>query len=187
MCSHLYRKRQTRKDRKTNISNWMERLFIFCALWFWHSIDILSHPNIFLSLTLWNEVKRVVPIFVAKQIQIEMFDLKSFIPPAVFDPINLDPNSLSKSSCKSAEFNLNLFFLTQSKLNPKCSLFSSKGSWTRAPIKQMRFQSSCRCWNCCVFYVLLAPEDTLLLLTKEYDLNQVQRLMMIVVGVLSSP
>ena len=173
MCSHLYRKRQKRKDRKTNISNWMERLFIFCALWFWHSIDILSHPNIFLSLTLWNEVKRVVPIFVAKQIQNEIFDLKSFIPPAVFDPINLDPNSLSISSYKSAEVNLNLFFLTQSKQNPKSSLFSSKESWARAPIKQMRFSKllpvldllsfftfswflkiRCRCWLKSIIYLI---------------------------------
>ena len=45
MCSHIYKKRQKRKDRKTSISNWTERLFIFRAPWFWHSIDILSYPN----------------------------------------------------------------------------------------------------------------------------------------------
>ena len=79
--------------------------------------------------------ERAVPIFVAKQIQIEIFDLKSFIPPAVFDPINLDPNSLSISSCKSTEVNLNFFHNTIKSKSKVQLVHLSKESWARAPIK----------------------------------------------------
>ena len=86
------RKLKDKKDRNTCIVDWIEISLFFFAL------DIRSYPNLF--LVFHHEIKRIVPIFVAKSFQIETFDLKSLIRPAVFDPITSNPNQVS--------FNINL-------------------------------------------------------------------------------
>ena len=124
MCSHIHDKRQ--KWQKYMHSSLKGIIIIFlCSKIFTFILDITSHPNLF--SVFHYEIKKIVPICVAKSFQIETSDLKSLIPPAVFDPITSNPNQFS--------FNINLqinrsqfelFFTTQSNLNPRCSLFSSQ-------------------------------------------------------------
>ena len=77
-----------RQKRQKYMHRWLNRnIIIFFAL------HIRSYPNLF--LVFHYEIKRSVPIIVAKSFQIETFDLKSLIRPAVFDPITSNPNQVS--------------------------------------------------------------------------------------------
>ena len=114
-------------------------IIFLCSKIFTFILDITSHPNIF--SVFHYEIKKIVPICVAKSFQIETSDLKSLIPPAVFDPITSNPNQFSfniKLKISRSQFKPLFLDTIKPKSNVQLVLFS-KESLARAPIKQMRF------------------------------------------------